>query len=383
MATYVREVKQTTTSRSGLPQSHLASTRHIFEDTAQRQTSLSPSSSYTNGPPITYHRISVDPYDRDWEPAIYEYERFNPEEDAKALRKAMKGAGTDEKAIINILAKRSNRQRQQIAKAYRATQDRDLVKDLKSELSGTLEDVILGLMQPPEVYDAHTIHKAVAGVGTDEQTLIEVLGSRTAEELSWIKQAYLSEFKTDLSKDIAGDTSGFFRKLLLAKIDSSERMAADPNRGEIYPKQAYHEAQALWENGPKKWQNNEAFFIPIFTERSEEHLRQLFQDYKAIGRIDIEKDIEKELSGDVRALLLAFVRVCRNRPAYFAERLKNNLNSKTATRVIVSRAEKDLNSIKQEYQRMYGKPLELDISEHFSGDAKRVLLAILASRNAP
>ena len=83
-------------------------------------------------------------------------------------------------------------------------------------------------------------------------------------------------------------------------------MAQRQNRGEIYPKQAYHEAQALWENGPKKWQSNDAFFIPIFSERSEEHLRQVFQDYKAIGRIDIEKDIEKELSGDVRSLLLAF-----------------------------------------------------------------------------
>ncbi len=39
---------------------------------------------------------------------------FSAEEDAKRLRKAMKGFGTDEKAIIDVLAYRSNEQRQQI-----------------------------------------------------------------------------------------------------------------------------------------------------------------------------------------------------------------------------------------------------------------------------
>lgn len=58
--------------------------------------------------------------------------------------------------------------------------------------------------------------------------------------------------------------------------------------------------------GPKKWQKDEPFFVPIFTERSDEHLQQMFEDYRRIGNIDIEKDIEKELSGDARDLLLAF-----------------------------------------------------------------------------
>lgn len=38
----------------------------------------------------------------------------------------------------------------------------DLIKELKADLSGKLEDVIIALMQPPELQDAHTLHGAIA-----------------------------------------------------------------------------------------------------------------------------------------------------------------------------------------------------------------------------
>ena len=37
----------------------------------------------------------------------------------------------------------------------------DLVKDLKSELGGKLEDLIFALMSPPASYDANELHKAI------------------------------------------------------------------------------------------------------------------------------------------------------------------------------------------------------------------------------
>ena len=70
------------------------------------------------------------------------HSHFNAEEDAKALRKAMKGfgmstyyarlcacvcytyTGTDEKAIINIVAYRSNEQRQQIKLKFKSIHGR-------------------------------------------------------------------------------------------------------------------------------------------------------------------------------------------------------------------------------------------------------------------
>lgn len=50
---------------------------------------------------------------------MFPYENFNDEEDAKILREAMKGFGTDEDAIIEVLTKRSNQQRRQIASRFK------------------------------------------------------------------------------------------------------------------------------------------------------------------------------------------------------------------------------------------------------------------------
>lgn len=49
---------------------------------------------------------------------------FNPNEDAGTLRAAMKGLGTDEETIIELLSARTNQQRQQIAQCFSQEYDR-------------------------------------------------------------------------------------------------------------------------------------------------------------------------------------------------------------------------------------------------------------------
>ena len=62
------------------------------------------------------------------------------QQDADALKKAFKGFGCDKKAIIDITVGRTFTQRMQIKEAYKSSYGKDLIKDLKSELSGNLED---------------------------------------------------------------------------------------------------------------------------------------------------------------------------------------------------------------------------------------------------
>jgi hypothetical protein len=62
--------------------------------------------------------------------------------------------------------------------------------------------------------DAHKLHKAMKGLGTDDSTLINIMTHRSKLQLAAINEAYLREFKKSLEKDIIGDTSGNYCTIL-------------------------------------------------------------------------------------------------------------------------------------------------------------------------
>lgn len=67
---------------------------------------------------------------------------------------------------------------------------KELPSALKSALSGHLETVILGLLKTPAQYDASELKASMKGLGTDEDSLIEIICSRTNQELQEINRVY-------------------------------------------------------------------------------------------------------------------------------------------------------------------------------------------------
>jgi len=68
----------------------------------------------------------------------------------------------------------------------------DLISDLKKELGGDFEDVIVGLMMQPIEYEATELRKAMKGAGTDEKALIEILLTKTNDEMQRLVDCYNS-----------------------------------------------------------------------------------------------------------------------------------------------------------------------------------------------
>ncbi|XP_031695841.1 annexin A11a isoform X3 [Anarrhichthys ocellatus] len=314
------------------------------------------------------------PVNRGFRGTIKDFPGADQLRDVEVLRKAMKGFGTDEQAIIDLLGSRSNRQRTPLLRAYKTSYGKDLVKDLHSELSGDFRQLVMATLKTPAEFDASELHSAIKGAGTDEACLIEILSSRSNTEIREINRIYKQEYKKKLEDAISGDTSGHFRRLLisLAQGNRDERETVDISL-------AKQDAQSLYAAGENKLGTDESKFNAILCARSKPHLRAVFLQYQQMCGRDIEKSINREMSGDLEGGMLAVVKCIKNTSAYFAERLYKAMKGAgtkdtTLIRIMVSRSEVDMLDIRQDYVKNYGKSLYTHISGDTSGDYKKLLL---------
>uniref|UniRef100_A0A7N8WME6 Annexin n=1 Tax=Mastacembelus armatus TaxID=205130 RepID=A0A7N8WME6_9TELE len=308
-------------------------------------------------------------------PTVRPAPNFDPAADAQALRKAMKGFGTDEDAIIDIVARRSNAQRQEIRQSFKSLLGRDLIKDLKSELSKNLERLIIGLMLTPAEFDAKMMQKAMEGAGTDEHALIEILATRSNEQIHAMNAAYRNAYKKSLEEAIQSDTSGHFCRILVSLVQGArEEGPADLERADA-------DAQELANACNADSDDMEMKFMSILCTRSFSHLRKVFQEFVRYTNKDIEQIIKKEMSGDVKNAFYAIVRSVKNQPSYFADRLYKAMkglgtDDRALIRIMVSRCEIDLFNIRKEFKETHDVSLHEFIQGDTSGDYRKTLLVL-------
>jgi hypothetical protein len=286
----------------------------------------------------------------------------------------MKGMGTDEDAIIKVIANRSNEQRQQIIVFYKSSFGRDLKADLKDELGGNFETAVLALFETPVNYDAKELKRAMKGAGTNEDTLIEIIGTRSNKRIKDIKDAYKLLYGTTLEAAVADETSGDLKKLLVSLLQCNRSETVIPDDGKCTL-----DAKELFAAGEGQWGTDESVFNKIFTLRSPYELGCIARHYQQLSGKTLIESIENEFSGDIKALLKTIVHAMINPSAYFASRVNTAVkgwgtNDELLIRVLVSRDEVDMPQIKQSYKAMFGKDMLEDIKDDCSGDYKNLLV---------
>ncbi len=298
--------------------------------------------------------------------------------DADALKKAFKGIGCDKKAIVDIAVNRTNAQRQQIKEAYKSAYGRDLMKDLKSELHGHLEDGILALFTEPIEYDCEELRAAMKGLGTNEDTLIEIIASRPPHVLKAIIEKYKQKFNRDLENDVRKETSGTLQKLLIALLQCQRSINQNPNQA-----QCAEIAQEIFKAGEKKLGTDESVFNKYFCTLSPHELAAVSREYHKLTGHTILQAIDKEFSGDSKKTLRTIVYATLSPSEYFATRVNYAVKGlgtkdKILIRVLVSRSEIDLPQIKQYYKQLFGKDMIADVKSDTTGEYSNLFVQLLS-----
>lgn len=305
---------------------------------------------------------------------------FSAEVSAQNLRDAMEGFGTNDKELIAVLTRHTNEQRQEIEAVYNEKFGRVLRDDFKSELSGHYEDICLALLDPPDVYDCKELNRATQRLGTDENTLIEILFTRSSEAISKIKSQYETLYGKTLDMVLADETSGDLLELLQCQLNGERDTNIKVNR-----ELARQDAQELYAAGEGRIGTSERRFNNILCSRNFYHLREMCVQYNEIAGHDIEEAIESETSGCLCDAYKAIVRMAKSMPGYFAYRAHKSMKGLgtkdlNLIRILISRSEIDMVQVREEYEKQEETTLADAICSETMGDYEEVLLALIGHR---
>ncbi|XP_069160822.1 annexin B9 [Procambarus clarkii] len=195
---------------------------------------------------------------------------------------------------------------------------RDLLSDLKSELSGHFKTVIVALLTPLPLFLAKELHYAMTGADTKEKTIVEILCTRDNASIKTIKEAYHEYYDKTLEESIEGNTSGHFRHFLLNICDCNRKET--PCDSETAKKIAKQIAEALYEAGEDKPLTDEKF-IYIMTRCSFYLLRFGFEEYNDTKDRNFGDFIEAECSEGIKYSLMTLYLIIMNRAEFFAKEL--------------------------------------------------------------
>lgn len=299
---------------------------------------------------------------------------FSVDKDVQRLLRAITGQGVDRTAIVDVLTNRSREQRQLISRAFQERTQQDLLKSLQAALSGNLERIVVALLQPAAHFDAQELRTALKDSGSAEDVVVEILATRTPAQLQECLAVYKHDFQVEAEEDIKSETSGTLRDLLLALAKGGRESYSEI----IDYNLAEQDVQALKQaEGP----NTEGTWVLILTQRNPEHLVRVFDQYQRCTGHELEHTVRNCFHGDAQMALLSLASVIRNTALYFADKLHQALqetepNYQVLIRILISRSETDLLSIRAEFKKKFGKSLYSSLQDAVKGDCQLALLTL-------
>lgn len=303
--------------------------------------------------------------------------------DVEALRKAMKGMGCDERALIRVLTnpKYANPWTMaQLVHDYNSRFMRNLSKDIESETRGDFETALIALIRGPLENDARVLEKALDRAGTDEDALNDVLLCRSNADLRAISAEYKRVHGRDLLADIKDDVDDNMFRLYSMVLAATRAEAA----AQVNPAEVEHKVTELQQATEGVIGANAISVAQIFTSSNETQLRALAEAYHRKYHRTLQDVVEKEFRGDMEDALLRMLSRAVDPARADAERLRKPLTKAIRNdRLFINRVVSlywDRNRLQQAsaaYKKAFGTRLSKDVKECLSGDYEDLIMALV------
>nr|AAH81392.1 Annexin A3a [Danio rerio] len=215
--------------------------------------------------------------------------------DAEWLHEALKGAGTDNNILIEILSSRTNKQIKELSAAYAEETKKTLTQALKTEVSGHYGKAIILLAEgardeSPSVNvdkareDAQALYQAgEKKLGTDESKFIEILCKRSFPQLRQTILEYKNFSKNTLQKSIEKEMSGNLEELLVSIVKCAISTPA-------------YFAEKL-NKSMKGAGTDETTLTRVMVSRGEVDMLDIRAEYKTLYKSSLYKAISSDVSG--------------------------------------------------------------------------------------
>ncbi|KAJ5634773.1 hypothetical protein N7528_002615 [Penicillium herquei] len=294
---------------------------------------------------------------------------------AETLRKAMKGFGTDEKAIIQTLAPLDPLQVAAVRATYSRHIGRDLYNDVKSETGGYLERGLLSVIEGPLGSDVAWARESVSGIGTKEWLMNEALLGRSNADINAIKTAYHHRYHRSLERDVVDDLS--FKTADLFKLVLQARRREDT--AAPLPEEVRKEMVKNIKNKQDVTKICETIALS-----SNADLRALDQQCQSMFHHSLEKAVTDQFSEHMKHAFVFMIRSATDpalRDASLLNKAMDGMGTKDEQLVVAivrlhwNRDHKD--QVKRAYRHHYNKDLIDAVRGETSGDYEKLMVALL------
>ena len=276
----------------------------------------------------------------------------------------------DENTITEITMNHSNAERVKLRSDYKAKFNRELLDDLKKYTSSDLSTLLISIYRDPVEYDAELLYRAMKGIGTEDDIVIEVISFRSFERLSQIKQKFQELYGNDLVKEIESETSGEYRTALKNLLETERSKNQNPDLDNC--KKIAEELNNA----------NESVFVKYFTSLSTEELILVGKEYHKAYKKNLVQLVESKTSGDLQKLLKNIMYGLISPSEYFARQIATAVkgvgtNDTKLIRSVVSRADEDMKIIKRYYKKLFQKEMTEEVKADTSGNYQKILLFLI------